>query len=213
MEEYEPAEKKSRRASDARKMIALAADLASVAIVFVALCMLRFQREAFLYFTTDSNILAALACLLTAVFRIRALRRPGAVIPLSARVLHFAGTVAVTVTFLTVLVFLGPTYGFGGMYAGANLPLHLLVPLLCLLSTLCGDDTALPRPSLSLYGAIPVVLYGAIYAAFVLPGRMPDLYGFNAGGRWYITMPAFFIGAVVLSLGVFWLSVLFRKKG
>ena len=195
-----------------RVRVSLSLDLLTVGVVIVSLCMLRFRGEAFLYFTTDSNILAALACILTAGCRVRALSRPGTVIPLPVRVLRFAGTIGVTVTFLTVLCFLGPKYGFPGMYAGANLPLHLFAPLLCIVSTLIGFDAALPRLSLSLFGAAPVVVYGVIYAANVLSGRMPDLYAFNADGRWYITMPCFFLSAILISLGVYGLSRLCRRN-
>lgn len=195
-----------------RVRLALCLDLLTVVVVFVSLCLLRFRGEAFIYFTTDSNILAAIACILTAGYRVRALSRPGSAIPLPVRILRFTGSVAVAITFLTVLCFLGPKYGFGGMYAGANLPLHLFAPLTCVAATLIGDDAALPRLAHSLFGAVPVVLYGTLYAVFVLSDRMPDIYGFNADGRWYFTMPGFFFAAVIVSLGLFCLSRLCQKK-
>ena len=61
------------------------------------------------YFTTDSNILACLAAAVMTVCDAVALASPGAGIPYFARILKYAGTVAVAVTICTVVLFLLPS--------------------------------------------------------------------------------------------------------
>lgn len=86
----------------------------------------------FMYFTVDSNILAAVVSLLLAIWELCHLR--GEVPPKWMMLLKFTGTVAVGVTFFTVMLFLGPMMGYGPMVTGHNLFLHVLNPLAAMLS-------------------------------------------------------------------------------
>ena len=70
--------------------------------------------RAFMYFTVDSNVLCAIASLLIAGCQIRREVPPGIFI------FKYVGTTAVTVTLMTVLLFLGPVLGYGGMFSGIN---------------------------------------------------------------------------------------------
>ena len=88
-------------------------------------------KFALRFFTTLSNILCAAACLLTAL----AMNAGG--VPEWIWTLKYIGTAAVTVTMLTVLFFLAPTFGKGALkvlLSGTDLFMHLITPLLALVS-------------------------------------------------------------------------------
>ena len=139
----------------------------------------------FRYFTVDSNLLCGASCLFSLV-------RSRGTAGRAAMLLRYAGTAAVTVTMLTVLFFLGPVYGYGSMFSGWNLWLHLLGPLLSIVSFVWLEGEAAPPEKKHLILVLlPVLLYGIVYYVMVIhlgkeKGGWPDFYGFNAGGRWYL---------------------------
>ncbi len=145
------------------------------------------------YFTVQSNLFCAFAALCLCLF-------PGSG---WAWALKYIGTAAVTVTMLTVLFFLGPTMGYGKMLSGSDLFMHLLTPLAAILSFCLWERRGLSLP-LALTGVLPVVIYGLFYAWKILLApqaqRWEDFYGFNRGGRWYLSMAAMFAGAFVVCL-------------
>ena len=138
-------------------------------------------RKVLRFFTIQSNLFCAAACLTVAVFRLAG-TVPGAVL-----YLKYAGTVSVTLTMLTVLIYLGPLYGYRPMFAGPDLWLHLLCPVMALLSFLLWDKPAMPV-SCILQGVLPILAYGALYLwkTVLAPAasRWEDFYGFNHNGRW-----------------------------
>lgn len=151
--------------------------------------------RCFRFFTNDSNILSALASLVILPFLWK--KR----VPMWAAVLKYVGAVSVTVTLLTVVLFLGPTQGYGRMFVGVCLYLHLICPLLSIASVyLPESDRPLPQHAW-LFGMLTVAVYGAVYIAMVLiTRRWPDFYGFARGGYWYISLPAMLIFGALLSL-------------
>ena len=67
--------------------------------------------ESFLFFTTDANILTAVASVIIAVYDIRILRGKADALPKYAELLKFVGVVSLMLTFATVIFFLVPLYG------------------------------------------------------------------------------------------------------
>jgi len=151
--------------------------------------------EALRYFTVDSNILAAVSALVMLVARITK-PAPGSF----ATVFKYVGTVAVTITLVTVLVFLGPLHGYGKMLEGNNLYMHLVGPLLCIIS-FCWLDKG-PR---IIWGHVfkafvPFLLYGIVYAVQVLVTKAwPDFYGFTII-KWYFSFVAMAAGTLVIAV-------------
>ena len=98
-----------------------------------------------IYFTFLSNVHLAIASLLIILF-------PRSFI---VWMLKYTGTAAVTVTMITVLVFLGPTIGYKIVLTGSELWMHLINPLIAIVTF-----TILERRSLSfvysLFGMLPV---------------------------------------------------------
>ena len=158
-------------------------------------------KNALRFFTVLSNLFCALGagvyafCLLTGH------------VSQDAVTLRYLGTLCVTVTLLTVLLFLAPQAGgLKPLLTGANLYLHLIGPLLAIVDFLFFM-TGLKAPGTYLWGILPVIAYGAFYlyrTRFAPESRRwPDFYGFNKGRAW----PASY---AVMVLGTLVLCVLFR---
>lgn len=146
---------------------------------------------SFRYYTIDSNIFAALSCLWMFVSRIVD-KQPSSF----ATRFKFFGTCTVMVTFITVIGFLGPIFGYNQMFAGDNLYMHLIGPVLCLIS-FCFLDKG-PRVTMKdvFKALIFTLLYGILYFVMVIiVKKWPDFYGFNMGGKWYFS----FVGMMVLA--------------
>ena len=148
------------------------------------------------YFTIDSNILAGVSALV--MLCSRAIKGTPSTF---ATVFKYVGTAAVTVTLITVVVFLGPAAGYAKMFAGNNLYMHLIGPLLCVIS-FCWLDRG-PKIQKSHMGTafLPVFIYGLVYFVMVIVvKKWPDFYGFNIGGKWYISFAAMMVGSFVINI-------------
>ncbi len=155
-------------------------------------------RSTMRFFTAQSNVLCAVTALLMCQFPQSRL----------SWALKYIGTAAVTVTMLTVFLFLAPSMGKGGLkqlLKGADLFLHLIVPLLALIS-FCVYEKRGMGFGMSLLGMLPVVLYGPWYLYKVIYApegkRWDDFYGFNKGGRWPISFTMMFVGTFMICLGM-----------
>ena len=178
-------------------MLSVVFNLATALLVFAALAVhIRKNPLSRLlrYFTVLSNVFCALVSLALAIARLS-----GAV-PVPLLLLKYVATHAVTVTLLTVLVFLGPQFGYKPLFSGPDFFLHLLCPLLALISFLAWDRPPM-TPLLSLIGVIPVLLYGLLYLRKVVYAKAwEDFYGFNRGGHWPRSFAAMVLGAALLCL-------------
>ena len=153
------------------------------------------------YFTLLSNLLCGFSALLVAV----TVTEHG--LPFGVWLLKYVATAAVTVTFVTVMVFLGPTFGYKSQLEGVGFYYHAAGPLLAILSFCFLERFHTLSFSLSLLGLLPVILYGLLYAWKVLlcpkTRRWEDFYGYTKGGHWLLS-------AVAMLLGTFLLCVLLR---
>ncbi len=110
------------------------------------------------YFTVQSNIFMGLMALISAIFIL--MKRESVLVI----VLKYIATVAVTLTFMTVMVYLGPAYGYGMMFNGANLIFHLLLPVLSILHFLFLEPKLKEfKFRNTLYALIPLLIYGTFY--------------------------------------------------
>ena len=161
--------------------------LNAILVVINIVCTLiglkkRSVQGLFRYFTVQSNLLCALCSIVVLIAWTR-----GA-LPLWAILLKFVGTVAVSVTLLTVFLFLGPVSGeWKLLLSGPDLFWHLVCPLLAIISLCAFERTDFGFPWV-LLGLIPTALYGAwyFYRVVYVPAerRMEDFYGFNKDGKW-----------------------------
>lgn len=191
-------------------MVALILDLILFALTFTAVfsCFrtdghwdVKRGLNVMKYYTVQSNILCAITALTIAVCILL-----GGV-PRWAWLLKYIGTAAVTVTFMTVMVYLGPAAGYKKMFSGADLHLHLFGPLLAIVS-FCFFERFHPLSfPLSLTAMIPVVLYGLLYMFKVIccpaERRWDDFYHFNDGGRWPLSFAAMIVGTLGICAGLY----------
>ena len=181
------------------------------AVIFVAtfaIIISHFRKEGawdlgrglkqFRYFTVLSNAFCAIAALMMAVSQIN-----GAV-PRPVFLLKYMGTVSVTLTFMTVVLFLGPTQGgYRKWFGGDFFYVHLVGPLLAILS-FCLMERRPMSFGTAMMGLIPMLLYGAVYIYKVMLApedqRWEDFYGFNRNGMWLVSGIAMIVGASLICL-------------
>ena len=149
--------------------------------------------QALRFFTILSNLFAAIASLLIFLTLPRS--------PYWIWLIKYIAACSVTVTFLTVMLFLGPSYGYKAMLSGKNFYLHLGGPLLALLSFVFLERFYTLPFVTSLLGVIPVILYGFVYLyEVVMIGRWDDFYGYNKNGKWPVSMAAMFVGGFLVCI-------------
>ena len=160
-------------------------------------------RVAFRFFTCQSNVLCAAAALLTAIAAMTG------TVPRWIWTLKYIGTVAVTITMVTVFVYLAPLVGkdwVKRLLGGADLYMHLVTPLLAILSFCLLEKRGMSFPW-SLWGMVPVAVYGPHYLYRILyapEGKSwDDFYRFNQHGKWKAAYAAMFTASLVLCV-IFW---------
>ena len=200
---------------DERKnIISLIINIAIVVITFFAISQFFIGRgdanmqisgiRSLRYFTNLSNILAALGSLVCIVFNIMNIRYGSNTFPKAVYILKFAGTISVTLTFLTCVFFLGPInipilapYGVPAwrayifIFFGNAFYLHLITPILAIISCIFFEKTNSFEKKDSYLGIIPFILYAIAYIIMVAVvgverGGWPDFYHFTFGGRMYL---------------------------
>ena len=148
------------------------------------------------FFTFLSDVLLAAASLLIIIF------------PQSfgAGVIKYTATAGVSVTMITVLVFLGPALGYKKVLTGRELWMHLINPLIALITYLFTEDIGFPF-WYSLFGMLPVVLYAIMYYYKVMAAKddkkWDDFYGFNKGGKWYLAAVIMFAGTFAICMALY----------
>lgn len=164
-----------------------------ISYFFIKLDYLDSPFQRFCFFTTDSNILSAIAAVVVVIFDIKILRGKNNALPHIVELFKFVAVTAVILTFCTVMVLLVPVYGAKRELLGTAAYMHVGGPMLALLSfTLVEKSTRLSVPETFL-GLVPVVIYGAVYFVEVIligvqNGGWPDFYSFNKNGNWMLTV-------------------------
>ena len=155
-------------------------------------------KWAFRFFTVQSNVLCAVSALLMCLW------------PESrfAWTMKYIGTAAVTLTMLTVFLFLAPSIGRDWVQAllkGPDLFMHLITPLLALISFCLFEKRGMSF-GVALLGMLPVILYGPwyLYKIKFAPEekRWNDFYGFNKGGHWPISFACMLLGTFLICMGL-----------
>ena len=139
------------------------------------------------YYTTDSNLLCSIASLFYILFRLPSLNREGkgvvscyfqskeqktafssAKLPSSIALLRYISTVSLMVTFVVVLLVLGPEQGYAYEFLeGRKLFSHLLCPFLSLLLFVLEEENTKRRwISYAVYAtllyAVPLIILNAL---------------------------------------------------
>lgn len=161
------------------------------------------------FFTNLSNLFNGAVCLVYA-FRLLG----SGWVSRRLKTWKLAGTAAAGLTFTTVMGFLGPVFGYQFMFNGPNFFLHLLLPVVSMLSfVLLERNTRIPFRN-TLWAMVPVALYAVGYLTNVLVqgvGDWPDrhdFYGFLMWG-WPVGLGI----AAGLMLVTWLLAILLRALG
>ena len=176
--------------------------LALTGLGAVAVQIKRFSPGATLkFFTSLSNVLCSVSALVIAICYL------SGHVPAAVSILKYAGTAAVTVTLLTVLIFLGPAAGYKAMLSGPDLWLHLICPVTAIVTWALFDHIAMPFACI-IFGWLPVILYGLVYLKMVVfpsgENKWDDFYGFNKGGKWPVSFALMYLGGLIVSI-VLWM--------
>ncbi len=157
-------------------------------------------RFAFRFFTCQSNVLCAAAALLTALCRL------AGKLPHWVWMLKYMGTAAVTVTMLTVFLFLAPSVGKDWvkvLLTKQDLFMHLLTPLMALVS-FCVFEKRGMSFTRAMYGMVPVLLYGFLYLYRIRYApeekRWEDFYGFSRGGKLALNLAGMVTGTFLVCM-------------
>ena len=125
--------------------------------------------------------------------------------------LKYIAAISVALTFLTVVVFLGPLFGFKIMYIGSNFWFHLTIPLIAVVEVILFNNQTFSNKD-NLSGLIPALLYGVFYIGNVLIngiGYWPnknDWYGFFSWG-YQVSIKIF----VILGLATYFIGFVIRR--
>ena len=122
--------------------------------------------ETLKYFTILSNMFAAFSAVIHFI-------KPGR----TASVLKYISADSVALTFLVVVVFLGPIHGYGLMFMGANLWFHVIIPIAAVLDHIFLNEDEITAAD-NRNTLIPVFLYGVFYIGKIV------VQGFE-GNDWY----------------------------
>ena len=162
----------------------------------------------FRFYTVDSNILIGLISFIFIIYEFKLLKNKIKEIPKFIYILKLIGTCTIALTFFTTLLFLAPQYGFYAMYNNNNIFLHLLVPLLSLI-TYCFYEKHDNKYIYALYGIIPMFIYSIYYMTRVLIhlnndglSFKYDFYGFLNGNinNIFIVVPVIYLFTYIISI-------------
>lgn len=167
------------------------------------------------YFTTLSNIFVAVASLFLALEEQEVLKDSRKVISFRSYLFKLIATVSVTVTFLTVFIYLGPGSkgGLSSMLTNSNLFFHFIIPVLSIISFVLFERTDKIDKKYIKYGILPVLMYGVFYISNVVihidnykVSTKYDWYWFFQKGLWLI----FIVIPLMLFLSYFITYILYK---
>ncbi len=152
--------------------------------------------RSFGYFTVLSNLFAGITAAIAVVYSALALKGKISVFPKFLSALKFASTVAVSLTFFTVLLFLEPVVMSSGrsffwLYTHSNMFNHFINPLLAMVTFFCFDLNGELPFKYTFLCLVPTVLYSILYITMVVfigkeNGGWADFYNFTFGGRMWM---------------------------
>ena len=179
------------------------------------------KMEMFKFYTVDSNILMGIMALIMVIYEKKLLKKKIKEIPKFVYILKLIGTSAITLTFIVTLFFLSPQYGFYAMYNNNNLFLHLVIPVLAIITYVFYEKHD-NKYSYAFLGIIPMLIYSIYYASMIIihlsDGGLTfkyDFYGFLRGNinNVYIVLPVMYLFAYLISILLIYLNkkIILRK--
>ena len=136
--------------------------------------------KSFIFFTMIANTLAACSVAFIIPYAIEGIQKRRFVIPKWIAIMHYISAVSISIMMMFVLAFISwasPYDAFGGI----NLIMHIICPILILISFFQIENRYIFTVKDSLIGCIPFFIYVIIYFIEVtiigeLNGGWPDIY-------------------------------------
>ena len=164
-------------------------------------------------YTIDTNVLNGIVALMMATFNIYNLIENKDELPRFLVVGQLISTVGVTVTILTVIFFLAPTFymthtGVIWLFSNDMFFFHLLNPILSIINFVLLDKRYVLNRKEIYLGISTTVIYSFVYLYnVVLAKNWSDFYGFTFGGKLYMG----FISVIVMYLATLLISYVLAK--
>lgn len=169
--------------------------------------------DIFKYFTIQSNLISGVVSIIFAVFALRVIKGKSPRIPSVAYVLRLVASAGVGLTMMTVMIYLGPVFGYGLMLSKAVFFYHLFLPLAAILSFIFFDTTDEIAFNKTFFGLLHFAIYAAFYLCVaythIVDGKVDLLYDWYAFTSFGI--PASALIAVILGALIFGITVLLWK--
>lgn len=165
------------------------------------------------FFTVQSNLFMGLMSLIFAIKEITILKNDKKEISTFLYILKLMASVAVGVTFTTVVVYLGPMSpgGLISMFKNSNLFFHLIIPVMGMANFAVFEKTNKLKFKYSFYGLVPTILYAIFYLTNVIVhmenGKVSpiyDWYWFAQGGisQICIVVPIMMFATCLISIAL-----------
>ncbi len=211
-----------------RSIISLAACTVTISAAVYAIVgsLLEFEHDNktasnfYQFFTPHANTITALAAALIVPFAIEGIRKKRFTYPRWVALFHYSGTICTTLAMVFSVFFIS-FYDRNAAFGGHNLPMHIICPILVLLSFFLAECNVHFTMKESILCMAPVVIYAAVYFWQVViigfpNGGWNDFYHLTDYMPIYVSAPLMFLLALGISAGILKISGLLyasrRKK-
>lgn len=170
----------------------------------------------FKFFTVDSNLFMGITALIFMIEEINVLRNGKKEINTFLYVLKLAATSAVTLTLLVVFLYLGPVSGnLKMMLMNSNLFMHLITPLVSIITFALFERTIKIKFKYTLYGVLPTILYSFFYVTNILVhmenGKVSPVYDFywfvqNGVKTAFIVVPVMILFSYIICICLWFMN-------
>ena len=174
------------------------------------------KLKALKYFTVQSNIFMGISAFISLFYLLFKKDK----YPTWLTILKLISTTCLTLTFLTVLAYLAPLMGINMVFLGANLYMHLFIPVVSIFTFIFIEPKVDLKFKWNFFSMIPSGTYGTIYiiclTAFNDFGNIDgwDWYAFGTYGLGvgFIMLIGLNLVALGSSIGLYLLYKKVRKK-
>lgn len=197
-----------------RSLVALIACAVTVvcSVIAIAVSALYYGSKGvpftkfFQYFTTLSNMVTAAASAFILPFAVLGVQRKRFVYPKWLTLMHYSGTICTTLTCFFALVVILP-YDRDFAVGRANLYLHVICPVMVLISFLMVESNHLFSRKETFFCLIPFAVYSVLYVVMVVAvgadrGGWTDLYKLNTFVPIYFSFPAMWLLMILIAFGI-----------
>ena len=157
-------------------------------------------QTEFEWFTVDSNFLNAFATLMILPYTIEGIKKKRLTYPKWQLLVHYAGTICTTLTFVFVLFFVSwfdPQLAFGD----ENIFLHIVCPIAVLISFFMVETERELTKKDTIIGLIPFFIYVVAYLYnVVIAHNWEDHYQLNTLAPFYVSLPLMIILAYSIAI-------------